>query len=246
MGRTLSVAVAAAACSLLLTGCGSDGVAPQRQGTPDSQSVAPSKVGQCPASSPAVKQAAKVATADVDGDSTPDVVKLTASDNDCPNVLFAQVGEGYLSVSLPVGAPLVTGAFGLTLEGHDGALLVTRQDNPRGGYQLRLFAADNGRLVELKEGAEPLVPFVATDTRPISATVDCQGPSIVVREAVAKSGGRWDIRSTSYDVDGSTVTKGEAEIEAGNLNAKQIDQLMPAGAAVFPSCGGPGPSRGTG
>ena len=86
------------------------------------------------------------------------------------------------------------------------------------------------------DGDQPLVPFVATDVRPTSATVDCQDSTIVVDQAVAGSGGTWDVRRTTYTVDGSTATQTGTKVVASKLTPKGVDQLMPAGAAVFPSC----------
>ena len=95
---------------------------------------------------------------------------------------------------------------------------------------------DGTKLAELKDGDQPLVPFVATDTRPIPSTVDCQGNAIVVNEAVAQAGGTWDLSRTTYAVDGSTATKEGTKVLPTDLSPKQIDQLMPVGKAVFPSC----------
>src|SRR4051812_8243396 len=136
MGGTLRVALIGLVCGLLLAGCGS-GSSPDNA---DSGGGAVSaKVGTCRADSTSIQQAKMVAATDVDGDGKADPVSLTAVDGKCPDVLFAKVSGGYLSTQLPSGQPPVTSVFGIDLPGRDGSLLVTRQDHPRGGFQVRVF-----------------------------------------------------------------------------------------------------------
>ncbi len=229
----------AVVCGLVVVGCGSS----DSSGKDDSGKTAASeKVGQCPAGSLAVQQARTMATVDVDGDGRADAVRLTGADNDCPNVLFAKVAGGYLSAQLPVGAPLVTSVVGVDLEGRDGALVVTRQDHPRGGFQLRVFATGPDGLAELKSEGQPLVPFVATDVREQPLSVDCQGARVVVTEATAHSPAgvvpAWDVRQTAYSIDGSEVTNADVKEIADNVLDKQLGKRYPALTkyAVFPSC----------
>ncbi len=160
-----------------------------------------------------------------------------ASTPECAARLVAKVAGGYVGTEIQPGPVTVSG---ITLGGHHGALLVTRQDHPRGGYQLRVYAVGPGGLVELKDGGQPLVPFVATDTRPISSTVDCHGGSIVVKQAVAKPGGRWAIERTTYAVNGTAATRTGTEAEAGGLTPAQADTLRcrsvpPSSRAAAPS-----------
>ncbi len=177
----------------------------------------------------------KSAQVDLDGDGTPEDVDANAASSDCPGAVSAEVDRNLASAPIKDATP-VTSVFGVTLEGHEGQLAVVRQDHPRGGYQLHVYALDGTKLTELTDGDQPLVPFVATDVRPISATVDCQGSTIVVDQAVAGSGGTWDVRRTTYTVDGSTATKSGSTVVASNATPKKADQLMPAGSAVFASC----------
>ena len=141
MGQALRAVVVGAACALTLAGCGSK--SPDVQGAESSGSTA---VGKCAADSVVVKEARTVASADVDGDGKLDSVKLTGSSGACPYRLFAKVSDGFVSAGVPTVTGAVMNVFGVTLEGHDGALLVTRQDDPRGGYELHIFARDGARL----------------------------------------------------------------------------------------------------
>ena len=126
-------------------------------------------------------------------------------------MVFAKVGEGFVHAQLPVGGPPVTKAFAVAVPGREGALLVTRQDHPRGGFQLSVYAAGPDGLVELKTDGHPIVPFVALDVQEHPLSVDCTDGGVVLTEAVAhKPAGvtaAWDIQRTTYAVDGGEVTK---------------------------------------
>jgi hypothetical protein len=211
-------------------------------------SPSPSAGSSCPNSGAVVGQAVPLAKVDLAGDGTREAISVYRV-HGCPD----QLGEGMVvgkdqtwkPVEVPDPGTPITAAFGVTLTGHHGQLLVTQQNHPRGGYQLHVYALADKKLVELQDRGNPLVPFVATDTRPISYAVNCEGGSIVVSQAVAKTNGRWDLRRTTFTVAGGTATKSDSGLVAGNLSARQADQLLPAGAAVFPSCGGKG-GRGIG
>jgi hypothetical protein len=216
-------------CIGTLSACGS---ADDRSDTAAGHGSTPSgTVSVCTENGDAVEALAKV---DLDGDGTPEDVQAQATGK-CPGAVAAEVGGNVVSAEID-DAPPVTSVFGVSLTGRAGHLAVTRQDHPRGGYQLRVFALAGKTLVELQDGGKPLVPFVATDTRPISATVDCQGASIVVNEAVVGSGGLWEVRRTTYTVDGGTARRAGSELAASKLSPKRVDQLLSAGRAVFPSC----------
>ena len=175
------------------------------------------------------------AEVDLDGDGTPEEVQAFATaTGKCPGSVVSEIDGHLVSAPIKDDVPL-TSVFGVSLEGHNGQLVVTRQDHPRGGYQLHVFALEGKSLVELQDGGKALVPFVATDTRPISATVDCQGSDIVVQEAVAGSAGQWDIRRTTYAVTEGVATKAGTKTTS-RLTPKRVDQQLPAGRAVFPSC----------
>ena len=73
----------------------------------------------------------------------------------------------------------MTDTFRIDVPGLSGPLVVTRQDHPRGGYQVRVFGADGTAFKELQVDGRPLVPFIATDVQEQCASLD---------SAVAKRG----------------------------------------------------------
>jgi hypothetical protein len=240
MMRTLVRTSMLLAALLVLASCGSESTDGKTGAGKDEPT--PAKVGQCPVDSPAVVSARTIATADLDGDSKGDAIKLTAPDGDCANVLFAKLGEGFVHAQMPVGAPPLSKAFAVEVPGREGALLVTRQDHPRGGFQLRLYAAGPDELVELKADDHPLIPFVALDVQERPLSVDCADGGVVLTEAVAhKPPGvafAWDIQRTTYAVEGSEVTAGETQEIADNVLPAQLEAKYPdlVDYSAFKSC----------
>ena len=226
---------------LCLASCGSSEAGKSESNAAEDK-TASAKVGQCPADSPAVVSARTISTADLDGDGTGEAVKLTAPDGDCANLLFAKVGEGFLHARLPIGGPPLSKAFAVEVPGREGALLVTRQDHPRGGFQLRLYAAGPDGLVELKTDDHAIVPFVALDVQERPLSVDCADGGVVLTEAVAhKPAGvmfAWDIQRTTYAVEGNEVTRGETEEIADNVLPAQLRSKYPdlVDYTAFKSC----------
>ena len=226
---------------LCLASCGSPET--EKSGGSSAQDKSTSaKVGQCPADSPAVVSARTITTADLDGDGNTEAVKLTAPDGDCANLLFAKVEERFVHAQLPVGGLPLSKAFAVDVPGQDGALLVTRQDHPRGGFQLRLYAAGPDGLVELKTDAHPIVPFVALDVQERPLSVDCADGGVVLTEAVAHEPAgvmfAWDIQRTTYAVEGGEVTAGETEEVADNVLPRQLKSKYPelVDYSAFKSC----------
>lgn len=227
---------------VLLVGCGSaerTSSNDEDTGTPEPSAAT---VGDCPVESAAVTGARTIATADLDGDGEGDVVKLTAMGGDCPNMIFARLADRYLSSPLPSGEPPLTSAFGVEVPGREGHLLVTRQDHPRGGFQLRVHAAGDGTLVELETDGHSLVPFVALDVQEHPLSIDCTDGGVVVTEAVAHepAGGMfaWDIKRTSYALEGTEITPGETVEIADNVLPNQLGAKYPelVRHAAFKSC----------
>ena len=130
----------------------------------------------------------------------------------------------------------------MAVPGRKGELLVTRQDHPRGGFQLRVYAAGDGKLVELEADGHSLVPFVALDVQEHPLSIDCTNGGVVITEAVAHEPPgvmfAWDIRRTPYVVDGTEVTAGKTEEIADNVLPGQLDAKYPdlVKYAAFKSC----------
>ncbi|MCW2762269.1 MAG: hypothetical protein JWR85_2470 [Marmoricola sp.] len=242
--KRLLACSAAALVALLLAGCGSG--EPASAGDKDAGKAEPgsAKVGPCPIDSPAVTSARTIATVDLDGDGQGDPVRLTRPDGDCASLLFAQVGDGFVEAQLPVGEPPLSTAFGVQVPGREGQLLVTRQDHPRGGFQLRVYAAGADDLAELKVDGHTLVPFVALDVQEHPLSVDCTAGGVVITEAVAHEPAgvmfAWDIKRTSYAVDGSQVTPGASQEIADNVLQNQLAKTYPdlVKHTAFKSCSG--------
>jgi hypothetical protein len=242
MIRMLSRTAAPLATLLLLAGCGSAEDSLRTENDSGTTKVGTTKVGECRADSPAVVNARTVAAADLDGDGKGSPVELTEADGDCANTLFAKVGNRYLAAQLPPDGPPLSSAFGIEVPGHDGQLLVTRQDHPRGGFQLRVYAAGDSALTELKVDGHALVPFVALDVEEHPLSVDCTDGGVVVTEAVPHEptgvAFAWDVKRTTYAIDGTEVSV-ESSVEIadnvlpGQLAAKYPDLVK---HTAFKSC----------
>ena len=219
------------ASCLVLAGCGSGVEQPNADDTASATPEAVAKVGRCPADSPALVSARTLARADLDGDGRAEAVKLTAPDGDCPNLMFVELGERYLAAQLPVGAPVVARGYAVAVPGREGDLVVTRQDHPRGGFQLRLFAAGAEDLTELKDGKGPLVPFVALDVDEHPFSIDCTDGGVVLTEAVPHEPPgvifAWDVKRTTYALDGTDVEAGTSEEIADNVLPRQLESDHP-------------------
>ena len=120
--------------------------------------------------------------------------------------------------------------------------MVTRQDHPRGGFQTRVFAVAGDGLAQLEVEGRPLVPFVATDVQEHPVSIDCGDNLVTVTEAVAHEPAgvmfAWDIKQTTYALQGVTVTKEPTTEIADNVLPAQLKQRYPEleKNAVFPSC----------
>jgi hypothetical protein len=105
-----------------------------------------------------------------------------------------------------------------------------------------VYAADADELAELQVDGNPLVPFVATDVQEHPFNIDCGDGGLVFTEAVAHEPpgvvAAWDIRETTYAVDGTTVTPGRTKEIADNVLPDQLRPKYPelVEHAAFPSC----------
>lgn len=242
--RPIAMKTAAIVAALLvLAGCGSadqgSGKSEESGGT---GATPPSTVGGCAADDPQVTGARPVTKADLDGDGTADQVKLTADGGDCGNTLFAKLGEGYVATAIQADEPPITSAYAVALPGREGQLFVTKADHPRGGYQLRVYAADADSLEELTYRENPLVPFVALDVPEHPFSIDCAEDGLVLTEAVPHEPvgvvAAWDIQRTTYAVEGTTVTASPPTEVADNVLPQDLDAKYPdlAKHSAFASC----------
>jgi hypothetical protein len=224
---------------LVLAGCGSTGKITD-EGAGSDQQKGSSMVGDCSASSTQVTQARSLASVDLDGDGTAETVKLTGAGGDCSSTLFAELGSGFVATTVPAEPPVKAG-FGVD-PGSGGQLVVTRADHPRGGYQLRVYAATTRELAELQVDGQALLPFVATDVQEHPWSIDCSDGGLVFTEAVPHEPvgvvPAWDIRQTTYAVDGATVTKGASKEIADNVLHQDLAKKYPdlAKHSAFASC----------
>jgi hypothetical protein len=192
------------------------------------------------ADSAEVTEAKTLTSADLDGDGTAEAVKLTKVAGECPSTMFAKLGDGYVASTVPA-EPQVTSAFGVD-PGSGGNLVVTKADHPRGGYQLRVYAASTDELVELKADGQSLLPFVATDVQEHPWSIDCSDNGLVFTEAVAHEpvgiAAAWDIKQTTYTLDGTTVTAGPTKEVADNVLPPDLSQKYPelVKHSAFESC----------
>ncbi len=240
--RLLTGPSAAVVCAaVVLVGCGDSET--ERGSSAGSGGGTPAAtVGGCAADAASVRKARPLTQADLDGDGAKEDVRLTGTGGECPSLVFAQVGESYVAGQIPVDAPPATSAFAVTVPGVTGDLVVTRQQHPRGGYQIRVFALGKDALVELRDGESPLLPFIATDVPERPLSIDCTAGGLVKTEAVAHEPRgvifAWDVRRTTYSLQGGAVTRESSKEIADNVLPAQLDKRFPelAKYSLFASC----------
>jgi len=225
---------------LVLAGCGSAEKTDESTKAGSDVKKGSTMVGDCAADSTQVTAAKTLVSADLDGDGTAEPVKLTGAGGDCSSTLFAKLGEGYLATVVPTEPP-VSSAFAVALPGQKSQLVVTKADHPRGGYQLRVYAAGTDKLVELLVDGNPL-PFVATDVQENPWSIDCSSDGLVFTQAVAHEPAgiapAWDIKQTTYAVDGTEVTAGPTKEIADNVLPQDLEAKYPdlVKHSAFESC----------
>lgn len=217
---TLGVAV------LPLSGCGTDAKADGKVGGPVQ------RVGECRLDNSSVTGARDLVRIDLRGNGDPTTVRLTGGGGDCPNTLFAKVGKQVLSAQMGDQQPPVVSGSVIQVPGHDGQVLVTRQDHPRGGFQVRLFAASGDTLRELRSGKETLVPFVGTDTEAHFVSADCAADGIEVTQAVTHEppgiAAAYDVTRTHITLADGTAKVGDPVKIADNVLPGQLPKKFPA------------------
>jgi len=251
MTRTSAVPLLGPLLSLLfLVGCGSaDQRSGEDAGSGPSESSSPfasTDASACTPGEGATRIAEVLTSVDLDGDGTADPVSLTGSKDPCPGRLWAEIGDRNMAVALPADEPPVSSAFAVAIHGRTGEVVVTRQDHPRGGFQTRVFALAGDEFAQLEIDGRALVPFVATDAQEHPISIDCGNNVITVTEAVAHEPAgvmfAWDVRQTTYALQGVTVRTGPTHEIADNVLPAQLKQAYPQleKNAVFPSCRVPG------
>lgn len=189
----------------------------------------------CPVTDTAATGAKVVASADLDGDGTPEDIRLTAPGSSCGSTLLARVGGRSVSVPVPGELP-VEAVLALRVGSRSGQLLGVRQVHPRGGYQARVFGFADGRFLELTNNGQPLAPFVATDTAPAEPVrIECtdKGLDVMLAKAQHPTGlmPAWLVTRTSYAVEGNSVTKTGSQVVDAKMSSRQLDRsFAPLGA----------------
>lgn len=199
--------LALATIALLASGCGQQGGTTETQPSDNNNN----KIGSCATSDDAVVRALPVYEAiDLDHDGVGESLMVTRPDSTCPNIMFTKVDARFTSVPLKDLQLDLRSAQRVIVPGRDGDLMAIREVHPRGGFQEHLYAYADGKLAEVKtSGGDLPVPFVATDTRGGYQSVSCADNGFVVRQAVAHEPPgvvfTWDVRETSYRLDGATA-----------------------------------------
>lgn len=227
--------------ALALAGCGNaaDRESPPRPAPRDAHTV----VAGCRDTDADVVRARTLGRADLDGDGSPETLRLTGPGGSCPDVVFARVGGGYAAYQL--GGVQISGTTtAVRLPGRAGDLVLARQVHPRGGFQVHLLALSGRQLAELTTDRHaPVVPFVALDTEaPLSA--GCARGAVTVTEArPTEPPGvmfAWDVFTTSYAVHGATVTAGPTRKVRTSVPDRELKRQRPDlfRHAMFAGCRG--------
>jgi hypothetical protein len=183
------------------------------------------------------------AAVDLDHDGVRDAVKVTTPDSACPHVMFTRLGDGrVVSLDLQtVDLSLDTGQR-VVVPKRPGDLLAVRQVHPRGGFQEHLYGWDGTAFAEVTASGQPVVPFVATDSKGGFVSVSCADGALVVQQAVAHTPPgivfAWDVTETSYTLHGSTAPPGATTKVADNVLDPQLSATYPhlAKREMFTGC----------
>lgn len=241
------LAVTALAASVLLGGCGG-GSARDVAGGPSSGSSTghPAVLFPgCPADAPAVRRARALVRADLDGDGHTETVKVTGPGRGpCADALVAAVDGRTVGVSLrETGVDAPTAAAVAPTPGGRQLVFVRGNTVPRGGFQPHLVALAGGRLQEVTDQGNPLLPFVASDGGGEPVTADCApgGGVAVVSATVHEPPGivlAWDVRRTTYALHGADAEKTSSAAVARAVADPTLRRQMPElfGPRFFSGC----------
>ncbi len=150
-----------------------------------------------------------VARADLNGDGSPEEIRLTQSGaGRCADSLVAKVGDTVAGTGVGGLALVPQHAKAVHLRGDRprDLVLLWEAPHPRGGSQPHLFAAGGSDgLREVTTGGTPVVPFVATDggVTPMTAICTPDGGIAVFTSVTHQPPGiilAWDVSRTTYDI----------------------------------------------
>lgn len=189
-----------------------------------------------------------MATADVVEDEAVEGVRQ-AREGDCLELQVETANDRVLAA--PLDAVPVTDAYAVQAPAGP-RLLVTRQDHPRGGFQIRVFAVGAESLSELvDDGRNPVVPFVATDTTPPTpVSAQCTDRGVRVLQAFApgppedasdlSTGDNevWRVNATTYDVTEAGASAGDIRRVGTSETLRDLREDVPevTGNAMFEDC----------
>ncbi len=225
------------AALLGLAGCGSQ----SSTGEPPSATGTPTLFGDCRADDPSLEQAAVLADVDLDGSGVPAEVGWVPPEtaSPCSGSLVATLDGEVTALRLGDTVLEADSARVVQLSGSGRQLLLVHADqHPRGGYDLRLFGADEGRLGEALQDGRPLLGFVATDGGAAPATATCtpEGGIALFEARTHEPPGivlAWDVYRTTYSLDGMTAVRvGEDQVRDGIADPtlrKEMPQLFEIG-----------------
>jgi len=221
-------------CLLLLaalTACADD-ADPSAEPTPTSSDSSTSSAG--PTTCTTFTPPTSGAQADLDGDGKKELVSLV-DEGPC-QLLVGPNGTTPLETER-LALSSYSGIRVVTLKGTDRQLLLlTGEDQPRGGYQPYLVGEANGVIDLVTFRGEPLLAFVATDGGAAPSTAHCNesgGIDLVTAEVTGPAGiePTWDVTTTSYSLDGnqaSPAAQDTAEdIADATLREEQPDLFSP-------------------
>lgn len=202
MGPSKLCPAATAALMALTAGCGSSG------GTTSDGAAA--LFPGCRPGTAAVRHAAPLARADLDGDGAVETLRYTgAHAGACSDALVVTVHGRTSGLRLRTGGVDPDTAAVVRPPGHEGGLVyVSGRPHPRGGFQPHLVGLASGDLAEVTTSGHPLLPFVATDGSGAPATADCtaDGGIATLTASTHEPPGivlAWDLRRTTYSLHGT-------------------------------------------
>lgn len=144
-------------------------------------------------------------------------------------------GEGHADPGPSSAETPRTGTFvgEAQLRGWGHPLYLTRETHPRGGWQLHVYVETGRPWPELTNSdGNPVVPFVATDTRPVlpvAVSCDLDGFTVRTAEPTEQSGVvfAWDVDATTYRFTGSGVDAGTRTRVRNSVPDEQLRRAMP-------------------